>query len=72
MARNVRIEFPEGNDLVPLSDIDNKFPLESLDTFQSVELVAAVHMGTKRKQIVRLIWSDDSAEYNEKIVYPTL
>lgn len=71
-GRNVRIEFPEGNDLVLQSDVDNKFPLESLDTFQSVELVAAVHMGTKRKHIVRLIWSDDSAEHNEKIVYPTL
>lgn len=71
-SRNVRIEFPEGNDIVPQSEIDDKFPLESLDTFQSVELIAAVHMGTKRKHVIRLIWSDDSAEHNEKIVYPTL
>lgn len=71
-ARNVKIEFPEGNDIVMQSDVDEKFPLESLDTFQAVELLAIVHMGSKSKHIVRLVWSDDLNEYNEKIVYPTL
>jgi len=71
-ARNVRIEFPEGNEVFTQGDIDRKFPLESLETFQSVELLAAVHMGTRAKHPIRLIWSDDSSESNEKIVYPTI
>lgn len=39
-ARNVSIEFPNGNDLVIPSELSEKFPLESLDTHQSVELIA--------------------------------
>lgn len=54
------------------SEIDEKFPLETLETYQSVELVAVVHMRTKRKHAIRLIWSDASGENNEKVVYPTL
>jgi hypothetical protein len=71
-ARNVMLEFPEGNDFLIQEEIDRKFPLELLDAFQSVELIAVVHMGTKSKHPIRLIWSDDSGERNEKIVYPTI
>ena len=71
-ARNVKLEFPEGNDVLIQSDIDEKFPLESLEKYQSVELIAAVHMGTKSKHVIRLIWEDDAQEYNEKTAYPTL
>lgn len=71
-ARNVSIEFPEGNDCILQSDVTEKFPLEVLDTHQSVELIAAVHMGTKSKHAIKLIWSDEFSQQNEKIVYPTL
>ncbi len=71
-ARNVRIEFPEGNDVVIASEVSDKFPMESLERHQSVELIAAVHMQTKRKHIIRLIWADDAQPYNEKLSYPTL
>jgi glycosyltransferase involved in cell wall biosynthesis len=71
-ARNVRIEFPEGNDVVINSEITDKFPMESLERHQSVELIAAVHMNTKRKHVVRLIWEDDAQSHNEKLSYPTL
>lgn len=71
-ATHVRIEFPEENNILMQSEIDEKFPLETLETYQSVELVAVVHMGTKRKHAIRLIWSDASGENNEKVVYPTL
>jgi len=71
-ARNLLIEFPEGNDCFVQSDIDAKFPLEILDTHQSVEIIAAVHMGTKSKHPVKLVWSDDFSASNEKVVYPTL
>jgi len=71
-ARNVSIDFPEGNDCFIESDINSKFPLETLDSLQSVELIAAVCMGTKNKQVIKLCWSDDFSPKNEKIVYPTL
>lgn len=71
-ARNVRIEFPEGNDVVIGSEVSDKFPMESLERHQSVELIAAVHMQTKRKHVVRLIWEDDLQTHNEKLSYPTL
>ena len=72
IAKNIHIEFPEGNDVLIQSEMAAYFPLESLDRYQSVELIAAVAMQTKRKHMLRLIWSDESGEKNEKIVYPTL
>jgi hypothetical protein len=71
-ARDVRIDFPDGNDVVPDSEIEGKFPLESLEQYQSVELIAAVSMDTKSKHAIRLAWSDDCSEKNEKTVYPTI
>ena len=71
-ARNVVIDFPEGNDCFDESDINSKFPLETLDTQQSVELFAAVCMGTKNKHAIKLVWADDFSPMNEKVVYPTL
>ena len=72
IAGNVTLEFPEGNAVLIPSDIDQKFPLETLETQQSGELLAVVTMGTKSKHAIKLIWSDDHSERNEKVVYPTL
>jgi hypothetical protein len=71
-AKNVRIEFPEGNDVVIDSEVSDKFPMESLERHQFVELIAAVHMQSKRKHVVKLIWEDDAQTHNEKLSYPTL
>ena len=71
-ARQVRIEVPEENRLIIPGEVAEKFPLESLEPYQAVELIAAVTMGTKRKHSVRLFWSDDFQAKNEKTVYPTL
>ncbi|MCG6211657.1 hypothetical protein K6U56_06725 [Vibrio furnissii] len=71
-AKNVRVEFPEGNDVVIESELADKFPMESLERYQSVELIAAVHTQTKRKHVIRLIWEDDAQPHNEKLSYPTL
>jgi hypothetical protein len=71
-ARNVQIEFPEGNDIVPESEISAKFPMQILEQHQSVDLIAAVHMGTPPKQTVVLRWQDDHSNANEKTVYITL
>ena len=71
-ARDVCIDFPDGNDVLVDSELQEKFPLEVLERFQSVELNAAFYMGTKLKHKIRLTWTDDSSDTNEKTVYPTL
>jgi hypothetical protein len=72
VANQVEVDFPDGNDVVIDSDIQNKFPMESMEPGQSVELIAAVPKETKRKLTVRLIWQDKNGEKREKLVYPTL
>ena len=71
-ARNVKIKFPDGNEIIVQSDIDSKFPLENMEQHQSVELVAAVHLGSPRKMTVELIWDDDTGLNRSKLFYPTL
>lgn len=71
-ARNVRIELPDGDDVIIRSDISEIFPLESLEHLQSVELIAAPHMGSKLKHTIRLLWADSSSESNEKTMHLTL
>ena len=71
-AKNVRLKFPEGNSVLIQSEIDEKFPLEYLERYQSVELIATVSMLTKSKHTICLVWEDDAKEHNEKLVYPTL
>ena len=71
-ARNVSLQFPEGNDCLIPSDIDSKFPLEVLEPQQGVELIAAVSLGTRSKHPIKLIWIDEFSDSNEKVVYPTL
>ncbi|MGA4814770.1 hypothetical protein ACPA9J_02645 [Pseudomonas aeruginosa] len=62
--------FPDGNDCLVQSDIDSKFPLETLDTLQSVELIASISLDSKSKHPIKLTWSDDFSDHNEKVVYP--
>lgn len=71
-AKNVSIFFPEGNALTDEGDISEKFPLQALDTHQSVDLMAFVSMDTKSKHVIQLTWSDDANLENEKTIYATL
>lgn len=71
-ARNVRIDFPEGNDVLIQAEIDEKFPLEALEQHQSVDLIVGAHLGSKLKHAMRFTWADSAAESNQKTVYATL
>mgnify|MGYP001037422278 FL=1 len=71
-AYHVTIDFPEGNDIILEDDIQEKFPLELLERGQSVELVAMIAMGTKRKLAIRLSWQSADGERFEKTVYATV
>ena len=46
--------------------------MEVLEQHQSVELIAAIHIGSKSKHLITLKWSDDMHTHNQKTVYPTI
>ena len=71
-AYHVTIDFPEGNDIILEDDIQEKFPLELLERGQSVDLIAMIAMGTKRKLAIRLSWESADGERCEKTVYVTV
>ena len=69
-ARDVQIDFPEGNDVVDESDVEIKFPLKVLERHQSVELIVSFHMDSKSTHPLRLRWADDAKADNVKMFYP--
>jgi len=71
-ARNVTIEFPDGDSPVPQSELADKFPMEVLEQHDSIDLIAAVHMQTPPKLTANLRWADDHSSINEKKAYLTL
>ncbi len=71
-AENIRIEFPDGNEMILESDIHDKFPIPILEQHQSVELLAAVGMQSPSRITVKLIWDDGTGKDNEKTLTPTV
>jgi len=72
LARNVRINFPDTEDMFSKYDVDSKFPFEVMEQHQSVELIAFVHMGSKSKIIVELLYDDDTGVGQSKVLYATV
>lgn len=66
LAENVRIEFPNGSEIVMLSDVERKFPLKTLEPQQSVELIASVHMQSPPNTEFVLTWDDESGKGRSK------
>lgn len=72
-ARNVRLLDLAGQDTFLIqSDIQHKFPLPILEQHQSAELIAAIHMGSKLRAHIKLIWDDDAGSCHEKELTPSL
>jgi hypothetical protein len=71
-AHEVSIEFPEGNDIIPNTELVDKFPMELIEPGQAVELIAIVHSGTKRKYAIDLRWKDVGGQERKKMVHATL
>ncbi|MDO3623685.1 hypothetical protein Q3O98_21645 [Ralstonia pseudosolanacearum] len=72
IARNVQISFPFGNEVVLDSEIEAKFPMETMDRYQSVELAALVHMQSPSKVGIQLDWIDEDGANRSKTIHPTL
>ena len=70
-AKNVRIEFPEGNELFITSDLTDKFPIPILEEHQNVELFTSVHLQSPNRITTILLWDDDFAVDNSKVLTPT-
>lgn len=68
LATNVRIDFPEGNNLIIQKDIESTFPLPTLNMYKPVNLSIAVYNNAPRKILVKLIWDDGFKMKNEKII----
>ena len=71
-AENVRIEFPDGNEVLIPDDLNSKFPMPTLEPFQNVELIAAIHMQSPSRMAIKLIWNDPSGNDREKLLNLTL
>lgn len=71
-AKNVRINFPAGNEMIVQSDVESKFPLEVMEQHQSVELMAAIYYSSPNKMTIELVWDDDTGLNQSKLFYPTL
>lgn len=65
-ARNVRMEIVVGQELLD-TDLNHKFPFPLLDTHQSIDMLARVHMGSPRRATVRLAWEDDAGGGEKEI-----
>jgi hypothetical protein len=72
IARNILVDFPDGNDLVPENDVKDKFPMESMEPSQAVDLITAIHMQTKPKHKIHLSWQDANGNLQEKTVTVTI
>lgn len=72
LARDVRIEFPEGIGVLIPDDVQDKFPIPILEQDQSVELIAAVTLGSSSRMTIKLIWNDESGVDNEKTLPLTI
>ncbi|MFN9069078.1 MAG: hypothetical protein ACK5V3_17780, partial [Bdellovibrionales bacterium] len=67
-ARNIVVTFPEGNNIIPHSELKSKTPIISLEPQTGVEFLAAIHMGTEPKQLIGLAWDDDMTKGNSKVI----
>jgi len=71
-ARNVRLVVLDDADLLNDRDIARKFPHPILEQYQSVEILAYVHMQSADRTHIKLIWDDPHQNDNEKELTPSL
>lgn len=72
-ARNVRLlDLQEGRSILIRNDIQHKFPLPILEQHQSVEIIAALDLGSPRRAHIKLMWDDETGSDHEKELTPSL
>lgn len=64
-ASNVFIEFPDGNDYISVHEITPRFPC-TLNPSDSIELIVDASITQTNRINIRLTWSDNHDQKNEK------
>ena len=65
-AFNVNAELLKGAELIVASELAEKLPVVRIEPHAGIHLIAAPHIGSPRKLIIRLTWDDDRKKGNEK------
>lgn len=71
-AKNVRLILTDDNHLVEDNLIDGKFPMGRMESGQSVDFWANVHMSSNSKEILTIRWDDLSGIDRENKVEITI
>lgn len=66
MARNVRVSFAKGGDVLAKGELDEKFPLPMLEQHHHVDLLCFIHMQSPRRAELSLHWDDESGTERQK------
>ena len=68
-ARNVRLEFLAGGEVMIASELKQKLPIPALERHQTVELIASINMQSPRRAHMRIQWDDDAGTDQHKEVW---
>lgn len=70
LAKNIRIDFPNGNNLLLKKEVDAIFPIDTLNKHKEILLSIAVYNNAPRKIAIELIWDDGYNMNNSKLITP--
>ena len=68
IAENVRIDLPEGNDHLPILNLDSIFPVPVLEPDRYVDLGAVKAMNSTPVLTIKFTWNDPSGKGREKTI----
>lgn len=71
LAKNIRIEFPNGNNLLLKKEVDAIFPVATLNKHKEILLSIAVYNNAPRRIAIALTWDDGYNMNNTKHFTPS-
>lgn len=71
LAKNIRIDFPNGNNLLLKKEVDAIFPIDSLNSHKEILLSIAVYNNAPRRIAIELTWDDGYNMNNTKHLTPS-
>lgn len=71
LAKNIRIDFPNGNNLLLKKEVDAIFPIATLNKHKEILLSIAVYNNAPRRIAIELIWDDGYNMNNSKQFTPS-
>ncbi len=71
LAHNIRIDFPQGNNLLLKKEVEAIFPVETLNSHKEILLSIAVYNNAPRKIAIELTWDDGFNVNNARSFTPS-